>query len=190
MINPIKVYSVKDHSPTQDWVNHLIHPLRAYWGDGTLDWPKWEPEFKFYKKYFVITHDINDCEVGFAPLSLNYYLENNAFNKLDQLANTLDEFGKKLYIWVEGDNEIFYQKSNCIFIKYFGYKSKNNNHEIIQPGDLKTDLLHDYFSGKLQLRNKTNVPVVGFDGIAAYPYYKILFGILKNTINKILLFYP
>ena len=48
----------------------------------------------------------------------------------------------KTYIWVEGDHEINFMKydKDCIFIKYFGYKSDLMRNEIIKPGDLKKDL--------------------------------------------------
>ena len=49
----------------------------------------------------------------------------------------------KTYIWVEGDHEINFMKNSkdCIFIKYFGFKSDLMSNEIIKPGDLKKDLL-------------------------------------------------
>jgi len=48
----IRVYT-ENHGDAKYWQNHLIHPIRAYWGDGTSEWDKWEKDFKFYKKYFV-----------------------------------------------------------------------------------------------------------------------------------------
>ena len=53
MINPIRVFTEKNHASEKYWRNHLIHPIRAYWGDGTPEWDKWEKDFEFYKKYFV-----------------------------------------------------------------------------------------------------------------------------------------
>ena len=55
MIKQIRVFTEKNHGDTKDWRNHLIHPIRAYWGDGTVDWKKWEKDFDFYKKHFVLT---------------------------------------------------------------------------------------------------------------------------------------
>ena len=47
----IRVYT-ENHAPERFWLNHLVHPVRAFWGDGTDDWPKWEKDFLFYKDYF------------------------------------------------------------------------------------------------------------------------------------------
>ena len=49
----IRVYT-ENHAPENFWLNHLVHPVRAFWGDGTDDWPKWEKDFLYYKNYFEI----------------------------------------------------------------------------------------------------------------------------------------
>jgi len=39
----IRVYT-ENHGEAKYWQNHLIHPIRAYWGDGTPEWDKWEKD--------------------------------------------------------------------------------------------------------------------------------------------------
>ena len=53
MNDSIKVFSDVDYSVKHHWRNHLIHPIRAYLGDGTPEWKKWEKDFLFYKDNFI-----------------------------------------------------------------------------------------------------------------------------------------
>ena len=50
MIKPIRIFTEKEHGETKDWSNNLIHPIRAYWGDGTVGWENCKKDFDFYKK--------------------------------------------------------------------------------------------------------------------------------------------
>ena len=51
-------------------------------------------KIKFYKDYFDITFDINESDIGFLPLTLNYYIKNNLLSQVDELAKILEK--KKL----------------------------------------------------------------------------------------------
>jgi len=185
---PILVYTEKGHGKEKDWVNHLVYPIRAYWGDGTSEWPKWEKDFQFYKTYFELTDDPNEGDVGFLPMTLNYYINNNQMQLVDSFVNKMDKLCKKVVIWVDGDNDVNYSKSNCILIKYSGYKSNNKINEFIMPGDLKIDLLDKYFSGKVVIREKLLIPSVGFIGIAEYPKIKLILLIFKNMLLQFIYF--
>jgi hypothetical protein len=180
----IRVYT-ENHAPIFFWLNHLVHPVRAFWGDGTEDWPKWEKDFLFYKNYFEITFDIKESDIGFLPLTLNYYIKNNLLSEVDALAKILEKNNKKLIVWIDGDHPVRYRNSNCIFIPYFGQKSEKKQNEFIQPGDMKKDILNEFFQGELQVRDKSDKPIIGFDGIANYPPLNLAGTILKNSIHKL-----
>lgn len=188
MLKPIIVYTEKWHADEVDWVNHLVHPIRAYWGDGTAEWSKWEKDFHFYKTYFELIDDINEADVGFLPLTLNYYINNNNMELVDSFVKKMDKCNKNVFIWVEGDNDVNYTKSNCFLIKNAGYKSNNRKNEFIMPGDLKFDLLDKYFSGNLNIKEKSITPTVGFIGIAKYPIIKLILLILKNMFLRLYYF--
>ena len=187
-IKKINVYTAKNHSDKNMWLKFLIHPIKSYWGDGTKDWKIYESEFLFYKKYFKLSLDVKNSDAAFLPLTLNYYV------KMDKLHIAKDFIFKskgnnlKTYIWVEGDHEINFMKydKDCIFIKYFGYKSDLMRNEIIKPGDLKKDLLFSYSDSEVNIRKKNKIPVVGFDGLANYPNQKIFYLILKNLLSKVM----
>ena len=79
----------------------------------------------------------------FLPLTLNYYVQNKKLLLVDEFIIYAKKNNLKSYIWVEGDYHIRYMTNNldCVFIRYFSYKSKLIDNEIIMPGDLKNDLL-------------------------------------------------
>jgi hypothetical protein len=180
----IRIYT-ENHASEKYWLNHLVHPVRAFWGDGTEDWSKWEKDFLFYKDFFEITFDINESDIGFLPLTLNYYIKNSLLSQVDELAKILDKNNKKLIVWIDGDHSVRYKNSNCIFVRYFGQKSENKQNEFIQPGDMKSDLLSKFFEDKLQARDKSDKPIIGFDGCADYPPLKLAGTILKNSVYKL-----
>lgn len=184
MIKIIRVFTEKNHGEAKDWRDNLIHPIRAYWGDGTAEWEKWEKDFVFYKKYFVLSDEPQNSDIAFLPFTLNYYHRYNKIEIFKNFLNKMNEFGKKVLVWVEGDHDVIIDHPNCIFIKYAGYKSKTNSNMIIQPGDLKDDLLKKYFDGKLKIREKNDKPSIGFVGVADYSNIKLVLLIIKQLLKS------
>jgi hypothetical protein len=184
----IKIYTEKDHSLKKDWLKFLIHPIKSYWGDGTSDWDKYKGSFEYHKSYFTITEDIRRADLAFLPLTLNYYIKNKALSKVKKFINRAKRYNLKSYIWIDGDNQIRFMNhdENCVFIKYFSYRSNFIKNELIRPGDLKYDLLKSNFNGELKIKKKSKIPIVGFDGLATYPNAFLINLILKNFILKLL----
>ena len=54
---------------------------------------------------------------------------------------------------------------------------------IIQPGDLKDDLLKKYYDGELRIREKNDKPSIGFDGVADYSNIKLVLLIIKQSLK-------
>jgi len=183
----IKIYTEKNHSFKNDWLKFLIHPIKAYWGDGTSDWDKYKQNFEYHKSYFTITEDIIRADLAFLPLTLNYYINSRTLYKVEKFINRAKKYNLKSYIWIDGDNQFRFMNhdNNCVFIKYYSYRSKFLKNELIRPGDLKYDLLKKYFNGELKTKNKSKVPKVGFDGLATYPKILLINLILKNIILKL-----
>lgn len=179
----INLYTEQTHSDETSWLNHLIHPIRAFWGDGTREWSKWSDNFLHYKDHFKIVTNTIESDVGFLPLTLNYYVKNNKLNLVNEMADLMNKSNQFLYVWVDGDHSINYYHPNCIFIKYFGDSTMQVKNEIIQPGDMKKDLLFEHYGGQLKKREKSAYPVIGFDGIANYPKSKLIGTILKNSLK-------
>ena len=99
------------------------------------------------------------------------------------MADLMEKNNQFLYVWVDGDLSINYHHPNCVFVKYFGNSTIQVKNEIIQPGDMKKDLLHEHYGGHFQKRQKSDVPVIGFDGIANYPKPKLIVTIIKNLLQ-------
>tara|TARA_S200000501_G_scaffold243608_1_gene228076 strand:+ start:206 stop:1279 length:1074 start_codon:yes stop_codon:yes gene_type:complete len=184
-LKKILVYTQGGHADKTAWVNHLVHPVRAYWGDGTSEWLKHKKDFVFFTKYFELTDNVKDCEVAFLPLTLNYYFKNNKSHLLKNFIKVVSKNKKKTFIWVDGDHQNRFNDLDCIFLKYSGYKSKLNGNEFILPGDVKQDLLGSFLNGKLILKEKSKKPRIGFDGIANYNSLKLIGLIGKNFLYNI-----
>ena len=186
--NKINIYTEDNHALKKDWLHFLIHPIKSFWGDGTLDWDNHKQDFIFFKSYFTITKDIKKADVAFLPLTLNYYIKNKNLFQAKNFINLVKNYNLKSYIWVDGDNQFRFMNNNedCVFIKYFGYSSNPHKNELIKPGDLKYDLLKFYFNGQIKIKTKSKIPRVGFDGLANYPKFSLLRLILKNITLKTL----
>ena len=49
----IRVYT-ENNASEKYWLSHLVHPVRAFWGDGIEDCPKWEKDCRqIWKQYFI-----------------------------------------------------------------------------------------------------------------------------------------
>ena len=90
----VKVYTEQGHSEEKDWLRHLIHPIRAWWGDGTDQWERWAPGFEFYKNLFVLTDEISDSDVVFLPMSLNYYIKYKKLGLVNNLISRAQKVNK------------------------------------------------------------------------------------------------
>ena len=106
MKKPIKVYAEQGHAAEKDWLRHLVHPIRAHWGDGTPEWRQWEKDFDFYKILFLLTDSIAESDVVFLPMTFNYYANKG-------LPDLLQKFRYK------GMTEKFFKYSNNGFPKLF-----------------------------------------------------------------------
>mgnify|MGYP000119620549 CR=1 FL=1 len=186
LVKPLKIYTEENHASKEHWINYLVYPIRAYWGDGTSDWYKWEQNFKFYKKYYTIVDNPDEADVCFVPFTINYYIKNNLLSIIDRLIDEMEYRKIPIYVWVDGDYEPKHYNNYCNYIKYFGFESQKRMNEIIQPADLKFDLLMKYFNGKIQIKKKEKLPKVGFVGMADYPLYKLPLLISKNISKMIL----
>jgi len=181
----IKVYTEKGHANKKDWLQYLIHPIRAHWGDGTPEWRQWEKDFEFYKILFLLTNNIAESDVVFLPMTFNYYANNNKLDLLIDLVNRAKDCNKRTFIWVDGDHQPKYDDPECIFLKYSGFKSQSKNNQIILPGDVKHDLLIKYFNGNLNLIKKNRIPRVGFVGYGDIGLIKLSYQIIRNSLIKI-----
>jgi len=186
LISPIKVYAENGHAGQGNWLRYLIHPIRAWWGDGTAQWERWASGFEFYKNLFVLSDEIADSDVVFLPMSLNYYIKNKKLELVNDLITRAQAVNKVTYIWVDGDRQVLYDNPGCFFLKYSGYYSKSKPNELILSGDMKKDLLLEHCNGRIVAKKKNERPLIGFDGNATYPIFRLGSLILENSIKMLI----
>ena len=186
MKKQVKVYAEQGHAEEKDWLRHLIHPIRAWWGDGTAQWDQWASGFEFYKDLFVLSDEIKESDAVFLPMTLNYYIKNKKMRVVNDLIYRAQAVNKVTFVWIDGDHQILYDNPGCVFLKYSGFRSKSKPNELILSGDMKKDLLFEHYKGRLVEKKKTEIPLVGFDGTAIYPIFRLGGLIMKNSIAMLM----
>lgn len=162
----IRIFTDESHAVRAHRLHYLIHPVRAFWGDGTLEWETYKKSFSFYKKIFQIEENIDDADICVLPMTWNYYVE---YRKLDQarsLAQKALDANRKLFIWVDGDRGIRKPFPNAVVLQFAAFRSKKSAHQLIRPGDAN-DLVKLFFQGVPPIRSKGAIPKVGFCGQAS-----------------------
>ena len=117
MKKQVKVYAEQGHAEEKDWLRHLIHPIRSWWGDGTAQWEQWAPGFEFYKDLFVLSEEIKESDAVFLPMTLNYYIKNKKMRVVNDLISRAQAVNKATYVWIDGDHQILYDNPGCGFLK-------------------------------------------------------------------------
>lgn len=185
MSQKLKVYSPAGHASSQYWHRFLVHPVRAFWGDGSDKWNEYAPSFEFYKDLFSLTEKIEEANAVFLPMSINYYVQHN---KLDLVKETCDlavSKNLKCYIWIEGDFDFKIQYNGAVYLKNASFRSRNLKNEMLRPGDVKEDLLVQHSNNKVEPLLKNQIATIGFDGLASYPPLRLLGLIAQNSLENI-----
>jgi hypothetical protein len=168
------------HAPKAIWVHYLIHPMKWVFTDGTLDWDKHKIHFSFYNNLFNYSTDLIEVDYVFLPFTLNYYIKYKKFDLAKELYAIASLINKPLVIWIDGDYDVKHHFEKAIYLKNASYKSKAIQNEIIRPGDVSSDLIASHCNGNVVFREKKDIPVVGFTGLASYKPIKLLGLILRN----------
>lgn len=186
-MSKIKIYSPPppDHAAKGFWQRYLIHPLRIFFGDGSAEWTKYEPAFSFYKKLYEHTEDPRLTDIHVLPFAINYYYQYNKLELAEQAYIKAEQSAKPFLIWIEGDFDLIHHFPNAIYLKNASFRSRHLSNEIIRSGDVRQDMLKQYYKGQLSVRSKNITPKVGFDGLASYPYFRLLGLIGQNLKDRL-----
>lgn len=163
IMTPIRIYTEHSHAEESYWQRFLVHPVRAFWGDGSPQWGEYESAFAFFKDIFQIVPEVEQADIVVLPMTWNFYITHNRLNLADSLARVASDAGKKLFIWVDGDRGIRRPYPNAIILQNSAFRSSRRSDQFVLPGDAK-DLTELYFDGKLPIRKKGAVPRVSFCG--------------------------
>lgn len=123
--------------------------------------------YSFDTRYYALVDNPADAEVILLPYSHNNTLR-NAPKLLAECAAVAEKYNKPLLIDGAGDIEHPVLLPNTLVLRYGGYRFIQRKNEIHIPL-YADDLLEVYCKGTLQLRQKTDIPSIGFSGWATLP---------------------
>jgi hypothetical protein len=178
----VKIFAPLGHGDSRDYRNFLIHPIRAFWGDGTNDWINHEATFNFYKKYIELVDNIKLANAVFLPYTLNYYIKNKQLDVVKYLCELSVNNNLVCYIWLDGDADVKINFPGSVVLKNSSHRSLGMKNEIIRPGDVKIDILQKEFHGDLNSVVFSVKPSIGFDGLATYKRWRLLALIARNCL--------
>ncbi len=145
---------------------HHIPLLYPFWGNPLTDRTPYNKElfekYSFDARLYRITDRISEADFVLIPYRHNVLIPKYR-NVYQSYVAEARAAGKPILLDGTADIEIPVPEEDVYVLRIGGYKSKNTGREIIIP-PYADDLLESYCGGKLSLREKTEVPIVGFAG--------------------------
>lgn len=186
-MSKVKIHSISPalHAEKENWQQYLIHPLRIFFGDGSPEWSQYKPAFSFYLELYEYTAAPQSADIHVLPFAINYYYRFKKLGLAKEAYQQAEESGKPFLIWIEGDFDLLSHFPNAIYLKNASFRSRQHTNEIIRAGDVRQDLLHQYYKGQLSIRPQNHIPKVGFDGLASYPFIRLLGLIGQNMKDRL-----
>lgn len=134
----------------------------------------------FDKSYYGLTDDIKEAD--FVLLPYNYWnIKLNNPILLDKFIKEAESNEKQILIVAYGDTHDPINVKNSVILRSGQYKKKLNSNDIIIPA-YADDLLESYCDGAINIRNKTETPIIGFMGYAGQKNNKDYFKALLKEI--------
>ena len=90
----LKIYTDSSLAPIDHRIRYLLHPIRAYWGDGTDRWDEYKVGFEFYKHLYEIVDTLEEADLAILPMTWNYYTEFNQREQALAFAEQVQKAGK------------------------------------------------------------------------------------------------
>ena len=116
---------------------------------------------------FEYTPEIKEADICLLTYQWNYYVENDRVAEAAAEAEAARAAGKALVIFCGGDFPARLPFDNVILFEFAGYRSDPGFvYHSAQPTALN-DYVREYCAGTLKLREKQEIPVVGFCGQAS-----------------------
>ncbi len=137
-------------------------------------------QHNFNPGYYSLTDNIEEADFILAPHFYWYFRENPHSFFLNKCVEEAKHSGKLLLIDAQGDPAEHIPFENTYVLRSSQYRFRLKDNEIMIP-TYAEDLSEAYRGGKLEIRKKGEMPVVGFAGWARMPF---LFRI-KSLIKEI-----
>ncbi len=121
-------------------------------------------QYQYSKNDFSLVERIEDADFVVLPYPYDRFRATNSA-KVDMIIEEAKGAGKPIIIDGSGDIEYPISIPNSVVLRISQYAYSKQPNEITVPG-VAEDLLESYAGGQLQIREKSEKPVVGFTGWA------------------------
>jgi hypothetical protein len=165
-VEPVKLYVGPDYKePTLYTYIELMFP---FWGVAAKESMPYvraaSMQYQYSQDDFTLVENISDAEYVVMPYQYDRLLEASP-QRVKMIIEEAKKAGKPLLIDGAGDIEHPIDIPNAVILRVSQYRYRTQKNEITVPFPAE-DLLETYYGGELQLREKSQVPSVGFTGWA------------------------
>lgn len=193
MNRKLRIYSDKSYVLEKTPYIYMLYP---FWGGYYPDESAFNNKAVFSRyeslgnQYFEMT-SIDEADILVAPVAWQQYIENRELTR--QLAQYATPQKPIVIFFWHSETEIADVPNSIVFRTSF-HKSTKQPNEIAMPL-WREDYIQTHYQGNIQLRQKSDIPVIGFCGQALLPNMKrlqmakdilryIRYGIKKTNQNR------
>lgn len=168
-MNPIKLYvSEQYREPKLFTHTELMFPFWGVTAKESMPYVRAaNMQYQYSKDDFTLVDDIADADFVHVPYNYERLKEVNP-ERLSMILGEAQRAGKPVLIDGSGDLEYPIEVPNSVILRVSQYRYRTQSNEITVPFPTE-DLVDAFFDGELQLREKQDVPSVGFTGWASLP---------------------
>jgi len=157
----LKIWTDKSYIEKYKYYVTMLIPFFGYEEpDDFIDKGRFLEYYQKGKEFFSLVEDIKECDVIVSPIPYEKKEGPQCAKELSELAK---KFNKKVFVFFNSDSAKDVNIENSIIFRTSFYKSKRKSNEFALPG-WSQDYLKSYFNGKLQIKEKSEKPVVGYSG--------------------------
>ena len=126
-------------------------------------------QYNFDQDYYSVVDDPNIADYVFMPHNYWTLLRKHS-GLIDEYVKEAKKYNKPLLIDAIGDKMDIIDIPNSVVLRYAQYKNRLKENDVIVPV-FTEDLLASYQDGKLTIRDKKEIPSVGFVGWSSLPFF-------------------
>ena len=166
----LRVYTDRSYLPAG--TRHVVF-LFPFWGYipeplGDKDEGRFDDYARRGGEYFELTEDLAAADVALLPFEWRLGSPEHVA-QAQRLAVEADRRGKKVIVFFNNDSAEPIPIANAIIFRTSFYRSTRQSTECAVPG-WSVDFLPRYLGGKLPVREKRPMPVVGYCGYVDYDF--------------------
>lgn len=162
--NVIKIFADKTYLPPGDQYVYLLYPFWGIWPEsaGDKDKGRFDEFAARGREFFELTPLLNQADVALLPFG--WQPDSKVHLELaHRLSGEGEKHGKKVLVFFNDDSCEPIPLDNSIIFRTSLNRSKRRENEFSLPG-WSVDFLRQYNGGKLPIRKKSSVPMVGYCG--------------------------